>query len=66
MNIGMCVALFEEAPPELISDVMQGAYFLWWGSSIKNLDVVLSETLNVSVVIGRRPAYGVVRGCAKY
>jgi len=53
------LALFEEAPPELISDVMQGGLiFCGGGALIKNLDVVLSETLNVSVVIAEDPLNG--------
>lgn len=64
--VGAAVALFEEAPPELISDIMQAGVILSGGGAlIKNLDVVLSEALNIKVKIAEDPLTAVVRGCAK-
>jgi rod shape-determining protein MreB len=60
------VHLFEEAPPELVSDVMQSGIMLCGGGAlIRNFDVVLAERLHVKVTIAEDPLTAVVRGCAK-
>lgn len=64
--LSAAVHLFEEAPPELVSEVMETGLMLCGGGAlIRNLDVVLAERLNLKVSISEDPLTSVVRGCGK-
>lgn len=56
----------EEAPPELVSDVMEnGIVMAGGGSLIKGIDKVVSEATKTKVIIAEDAMSAVVRGCGK-
>ena len=58
--------LIEEAPPELMTDIVnKGIILCGGGASITNLDKLISEETKIPVWIADDPQTCVVRGCAK-
>jgi rod shape-determining protein MreB len=56
----------EEAPPELVADVMKRGIFLAGGGSlIEGIDKAVSEATKTKVIIADDPMTCVVRGCGK-
>ncbi len=60
------IQLFEEAPPELVAEVLENGVVLTGGGSlIRHLDQELGKRLKVAVRIAEDPLTTVVRGCGK-
>lgn len=58
--------IIEEAPPELISDVMEkGAYITGGGSLLPGLDKAIREATKMPVMVAEDPLSSVVKGCGK-
>ena len=58
--------LIEEAPPELLTDVVdKGVILCGGGAMIQNLDKLISEEIKMPVWVADDPQTCVVRGCAK-
>ena len=58
--------LIEEAPPELMTDIVnKGIILCGGGASITNLDKLISEETKIPVWVADDPQTCVVRGCAK-
>ena len=56
----------EEAPPELVSDIMQhGIVMAGGGSMIEGIDKVISDATKTKVLIADDPLTCVVRGCGR-
>jgi rod shape-determining protein MreB len=55
--------VLETTPPEILSDVMRrGVHLVGGGALIKNLDILLSETLKIPVTIAEDPLTAIARG----
>ena len=64
--VGSIKDTLEEAPPELISDIMKnGIYLAGGGSLIPGIDKMISEITKTKVQIADDPLTCVVRGCGK-
>lgn len=62
--IGDIKQILEEAPPELVSDVMEkGVIVTGGGSQIPGLDKAISEVTKMPVILADDPMSSVVRGC---
>jgi len=58
--------LIEEAPPELLTDMVgKGVILCGGGAMIKNLDKLISEEIKMPVWVADDPQTCVVRGCGK-
>ena len=58
--------ILEEAPPELVSDVMErGIVITGGGSMIPEIDKVIGEITKMPVVLADDPLSSVVKGCGK-
>lgn len=58
--------ILEEAPPELVSDVMErGIVITGGGSLIPEIDKVIGEITKMPVILADDPLSSVVRGCGK-
>jgi rod shape-determining protein MreB len=56
----------EEAPPELVSDIMENGIFMAGGGSLlSGIDKYVSEITNMPVTVSDDPLTCVVRGCGK-
>ncbi len=64
--VGRVSDTLEEAPPELVSDIMEkGITLTGGGALIKGFDQMMSETVGIPVWIPDEPLTTVVRGTAK-
>jgi rod shape-determining protein MreB len=64
--VGNIKDALEEAPPELVSDVLErGIIMAGGGSLIPGIDKMISEATKTKVVIAEDPLTCVVRGCGK-
>jgi rod shape-determining protein MreB len=64
--VGNIKDLLEEAPPELVSDIMQrGIYLAGGGALLAGIDEAVADATQMSVHIAEDPITCVVRGCGK-
>jgi len=58
--------VLEKTPPEIVSDIMQnGIYLVGGGAEIRGLDTLLTESIEIPVIVGETPLYSVVLGTGK-
>ena len=59
--------IFDQCPPELSSDIMdRGIILTGGGATLKGLRELISNQINIPVIIARDPLKCVVKGAAKY
>jgi rod shape-determining protein MreB len=64
--VGHITDALEEAPPELVADIMEkGIIMAGGGSLISGIDKIISEACQTKVIIADDPLTCVVRGCGK-
>ena len=64
--VGNIVDTLEEAPPQVISDIMEkGIIMAGGGSLLSGVDKVIQEAIKIPVIVADDPMTCVVRGCGK-
>ena len=64
--VDLVKSTLEKTPPELVSDIVErGITITGGGALIKNLDVLISQRIEVPVYVAERPLECVVNGTSK-